>query len=457
MRLRIAGGRLYDPASDWHGEVRDLYLRGDRIVPHLPAVDRVMDVQGQVVVAGGIELRGQVATYGLDFLRLRGLAPTLPELGELYAGLGYTHVHEPFLTPMTAGYVHRELSALPLVDTSASLVLNLRDLDLWLRSPERRDEVRQTIEFVMEQTRALSLRVVEPYVRYRQEHYAPRTMASDTALDILAHLARAHDVPLALEASPEVLRASLPEPRLFHLAALGPALLDDELMAAARRHLERGTTADLGLFVVDRGHAQSHLPVRIDLGWFQPLDLNPAYSPAQARRALLLALEDPGPNLAFSGAGMARAPVQDYPLMFSWLWDREARRQCWGDALGDREYSLSEWVWATRTLPARLLGLADRGRLSPGARADVAIYDLPADAPPSRWSKYLGRCRTLLKAGELVVDNFQVVRPGVAKATCYRRTGAEPTPLLGEICQYGSWREENLWVSPAWDMNWEKI
>lgn len=457
MRLRITGGRLYDPASDWHGAVRDLFIRDDRIVPHLSAVERVIEAQGHVVVAGGIDLRGQVATYGLDFLRLRGLAPTLPELGECYATLGYTHVHEPFLTLYTAGYVHRELAALPLVDTSASLVLNLRDLDLWLRSPDRLPEVRDTIQFLMEQTRTLTLRVVEPCVRYRQEFYAPRTIKTDAALEILARLAQTQPAPLALEAGPEVLRASLPEPRLFHLAALGPALVEDALADAAQRHLEGGTTADMGLFTVNTPNGPGALPLKIDLGWFKPLDQNPAYSPEQGRRAVLLALNYAGANLAFSGASPALARVEDYPLLLSWLWDRKARRQSWGDALGPRHYSLSQWVWATRTLPARLLGLADRGRLSPGARADVAIYALPPDTPPAQWGRHLGRCRTLLKAGEVVVDDFQVIRPGGGKATSYRHTGAEPTPLVAEIMQYGSWRAENLWMASALETSWEKL
>ena len=161
MRMKITGGRVFDPGQGWQGEVRDLYLEGGRMVPPLKKVDRRLEAQGKVVLAGGIELRGQVATYGLNFLRLWGGLPSPQELGEGYAALGYTHVHEPFLTLATANYVHRELAALPLVDTSASLVLNLRDLDLWLKSRERLAEVGQTVRFLLEKTRALNIRVVE--------------------------------------------------------------------------------------------------------------------------------------------------------------------------------------------------------------------------------------------------------------------------------------------------------
>jgi len=223
MRLKIAGGRLYDPTCGWDGEAGDLYVEDGRLVAPLPEVDREIEARGQIVTPAGIELRGQVAAYGLNFLRLTNGAPSLRELGESYAFLGYTHVHEPFMTGLTAGYVQRQLAGLPVVDTSASLVVNLREFDQWLRSPESLEEVAQTLLYLLEETRALNFRVVEPFVRYRQDFYAHRTIEPDQALEVLARLARITGAPLSVEASPEVLRANLPEPGAFHLAALGPA------------------------------------------------------------------------------------------------------------------------------------------------------------------------------------------------------------------------------------------
>jgi hypothetical protein len=446
MRLKITGGRLYDPACGWDGEAGDLYIDGGRLVAPLPEVDREIEARGQIVTPAGIDLRGQVATYGLNFLRLIDGAPSLQELGESYALLGYTHVHEPFLTAGTAGYVQRQLARLPVVDASASLVLNLRDLDLWLGSPERFEELGQTLLHVLDETRALNFRVAEPFVRYRQGFYAHRTIDPEPALEALARLARLTGARLAVEASPEVLRAPLPNAGAFHLAALGPALTADDLVEAALAHLEAGATGDLGLTLPGGPAGPTPRPVRIDLGWFRLLDLNPPLEAAAGRRALALALCCQGSPVAFSGAGLAQAPVTEYPRLFSWLWDHAARRQDWQDDLGAGRYSLSDWVWATRTLPARLLGLEDRGRLSLGARADVAIYDVPTYAPPGQWRQYLGRCRTLLKAGEVVVDNFTLVHPEVARATYYRHTGAEATPMLEEICQFQSRRRENLWI-----------
>ena len=326
-----------------------------------------------------------------------------------------------------------------------------------LRSPESFEEVAQTLLYLLEATRALNFRVVEPFVRYRQGFYAHRTIEPEKALETLARLAQITGAPLSVEASPEVLRLRLPDPAAFHLAALGPALADDALVEAALAHLKAGATGDLGLMLPSPQAGSTRLPVRIDLGWFRPLDLNPRLDEAAGRRALTLALGCQGSRAAFSGAGMVQAPVAEYPRLFSWLWDHAARRQDWHDDLGARCYSLSDWVWATRSLPARLLGLEDRGRLSLGARADVAIYDLPADAPPGQWRHYLGRCRTLLKAGEVVVDNFSLVNPEAPRATYYRQTGAAATPMLAEICQFQSLRRENLWVREGLGGPWAGV
>jgi hypothetical protein len=451
MRLKIAGGHLFDPASGWQGAAQDLYIQDDRIVPQLAEVDRVLEARGKVVCAAGIDLRGQVATYGLNFLRSGMRIPSLKEWGETYAALGYTHVHEPFLTWPTANYVQRQLAALPIVDTSASLVLNLRDLDLWLRAPDQLSQVGETLEFLLEQTRSLNLRVLEPYVHYRQDFYAHRMLAMEKALEILADLARSQGRTMTLEASPELLRGSLPEPRVFHLAALGPALVADDLLPAALCHLEAGTTADLGL--INPRALSPPSPILIDWGGFRPLALGPPTDEAAAWRALKLARGYQGPGLAFSGAGPVQAPVADYPALFSWLGSRAGCPAPAGEARPGQPCSLSQWVWATRSLPARLLGLADRGRLSPGARADVAIYNFPPDAW-GRGGEDCFRCRTLLKAGEIVVDDFTLVRPEAAKATYYRQTGAEATAILADLGHCRSWRWENLWVQDEMGGPW---
>ena len=69
-----------------------------------------------------------------------------------------------------------------------------------------------------------------------------------------------------------------------------------------------------------------------------------------------------------------------------------------------RELSLYEVAIMTRAAPARLLGLADRGRLNVGAAADIAVYREQSDA-----EAMLGTPAWVLKDGVPVVRDGRVV------------------------------------------------
>jgi hypothetical protein len=57
----------------------------------------------------------------------------------------------------------------------------------------------------------------------------------------------------------------------------------------------------------------------------------------------------------------------------------------------------------------------------------------------------------------MVIEDFELVRPEVPKATYYRRTGAAAGPLLADICQYRSFRPENLWVADELGGVWVEL
>jgi formylmethanofuran dehydrogenase subunit A len=68
-----------------------------------------------------------------------------------------------------------------------------------------------------------------------------------------------------------------------------------------------------------------------------------------------------------------------------------------------REYSLGEIATMTRAAPAKLLGLADRGHLGPGAVADVAVYADGADR-----AEMFRAASLVFKDGDVVVRNGEV-------------------------------------------------
>jgi formylmethanofuran dehydrogenase subunit A len=68
-----------------------------------------------------------------------------------------------------------------------------------------------------------------------------------------------------------------------------------------------------------------------------------------------------------------------------------------------REYTFSDIATMTRVSPAKLLGLTDRGHLSPGGLADVAVYnDDPDRAQMFRFA------HLVFKDGDLVVRDGRV-------------------------------------------------
>lgn len=457
MRLAIKGGKVFDPSSGRDGGEQDLFIEDGRVVAELNTVDQVINAKGLAVTPAAIDLRSSVAGYGQNFLRLWGALPSPREIGKSYALLGYTHIHEPFLTLQTANYVHRELAAVPIVDTSASLTLNLRDFDIPLKNSDQLTEISAAWAYLMEHNRALNLRLTEPFVRYRQDFYRHRALSTECIMENVVRIAGLLSGHLTIEANPEVLSVDLPSHPEFHLSALGPALASDALLEKALAYLEGGGSGDMGLLPPTPRPGTPPLPIKMDLNWFEPFNLNALPATDVARRALQLAVQGRKENLAFSAADLMQTPLSSFPLLFSWLGENNSRQRDWGQNLPMAAYSMQDWLRSTRTLPARYLGLTDRGHLRPGARADVALYDFPGRGTSAAWQESCSRCRMLLKAGELVVNNFAVVHFNVPKATYYRRTQANPSQMVTDLLQNRSFRRENLGVQAWPDIPWQQV
>lgn len=72
----------------------------------------------------------------------------------------------------------------------------------------------------------------------------------------------------------------------------------------------------------------------------------------------------------------------------------------------DREYSLYEICIITRAAPARILGLAHKGHLGPGADADVTIYTPDADV-----ERMFELPRYVIKGGRIIVEQGEIRDP----------------------------------------------
>jgi formylmethanofuran dehydrogenase subunit A len=128
---------------------------------------------------------------------------------------------------------------------------------------------------------------------------------------------------------------------------------------------------------------------------------------------LFLLIDDPS-RVFFTTDHPNGAPFTAYPDIFALLMDRDLRAQ-WIEGLPPavkevttlasikREYSLDEVATMTRAASAKLLGLADRGHLGPGAVADVAVYADDADR-----AKMFRAASLVFKDGDLVVRDGEV-------------------------------------------------
>jgi formylmethanofuran dehydrogenase subunit A len=123
----------------------------------------------------------------------------------------------------------------------------------------------------------------------------------------------------------------------------------------------------------------------------------------------LLLVKDPW-RIALSTDHPNGASFAAYPDIIHLLMDKDYRRSVWQElhpltrersVLGqlDRQYTLQEIATVTRTAPARMLGLASKGHLGPGADADIAVY-----APSSDRGKMFSLPRYVFKNGQMIVE-----------------------------------------------------
>src|ERR671937_2094810 len=149
--LRIVQGRVYDPANDVEGEVRDVCVDGGKVVEELPPGAPRLDARGMVVMPGGVDIHSHIAGPAVNAARklspeehradvldrtaimrsgTGGTVPSTFTTGYRYALLGYTTVVDAATPPLAARHTLAELRDTPIVD-KAFLVLMGNNLSLF--------------------------------------------------------------------------------------------------------------------------------------------------------------------------------------------------------------------------------------------------------------------------------------------------------------------------------------
>jgi len=181
--LRIAGGKIYDPANGIDGAVRDLCISDGRIVSEVEG-GRTIDATGMIVFPGGVDIHTHVAGAALNFARamtpenqrqatpfmhtkehragIGGPTPTTFATGYLYAGMGWTTVIEAAVPVLSAKHTHEELRDTPIVDKGCCVLMANNEILLDLLEAGELERAQHVVAWLIWAAKAYGVKAVNP-------------------------------------------------------------------------------------------------------------------------------------------------------------------------------------------------------------------------------------------------------------------------------------------------------
>lgn len=512
--LKIAGGRLIDPANGINGEVRDVWIEDGRVIaaPADPAhkADRTIDARGYVVMPGGVDIHCHIAgskvnaaralrpeeKRGSESPRKNGLrsgtlgsVPSTFTTGYKYAGLGYTTAIDAAIPPLGARHAHHELRDTPVIDKGLLVLLGNNHAVMDRIRAGERGRLRDFVAWIVGASRAYGVKVVNPGGVETWKQSQGRMAGLDdrvphfdvTPRQIMVELARAVDalklphpvhlhtpnlgIPGNWATTLEALRAL--DGHRAHLAhiqfhsyggtASDTSTMDSQVPALAEFiNSHSGLTLDVGqvLFgdttsMTADGAVGQFLHSVTGRKWIShDVEMETgcgvvpiAYDDKNFVHGLqwaiglewFLRVADPW-RIALSTDHPNGGSFLAYPKVIALLMDRGHRADVFKQlpkrvqsrsGLGelDREYTLSEIATITRAAPARMLGLANKGHLGPGADGDATIY-----APDDDKERMFSLPRYLIKAGDVIVDDGDL-RTALDGVTLYNQPEFDPAAV----------------------------
>ena len=363
-------------------------------------------------------------------------APVGAVIGRLYASMGFTLVVEPAISPPLALQAHLELGAIPYIDRAILAVLGNEDF-LPAAMGQGEAAVADYAARMLDGSHALGVKCVNPgaaaafkeNVRsFGLDDVVPRWGVSSRAViaalqravqrigiahplhlhcnnlgipgnvaTALATIEAAGDLPLHL-AHLQFYAYGTEGPRGFSSAApqLAEAVNAHKNITADVGQVMFGQTVTVSSDVMRQFNARGGAHPR---KWAMIEGEGNGFGvvPFRYRRRsfanavqwaagleLFLLIADPW-RVFFTTDHPNGGPFTTYPDLFALLMDRDRRAEWIASVPAEamalttlpgltREYSWPEIAIMTRAAPARLFGLADRGQLGPGARADIAVY-----------------------------------------------------------------------------------
>jgi formylmethanofuran dehydrogenase subunit A len=395
--------------------------------------------------------------------------------GCLYAAMGFTTVVEPAVAPHYALHAHLELADTPIIDKAILTILGNDDYLLGLLHAEEGDAATEDyVAWMLDMSRGLGIKVVnaggaaafkENVRSFSFDDIVPSYgVSSRSIVKALQRAVHALRVPhplhvhcnnLGLAGNVETALATIAAAdglplHLAHLQFYGYGKEGDRGFSSAAASLAEAVNGSRSV-TIDVGQVMFGQTVTISSDVLRQFNARRSASPRKwlildgdsngagvvpynYRRndfynavqwavglELFLLIEDPS-RVFFTTDHPNGAHFTTYPEIFALLMSRDLRAQ-WMSELPQeamavttlptitREYTLPEIATMTRSAPAKLLGLADRGRLDPGAVADVAVYEETKDR-----GRMFRAAAYVFKDGDLVVRDGNVVNSRFGRA-----------------------------------------
>jgi formylmethanofuran dehydrogenase subunit A len=398
---------------------------------------------------------------------LAGARGSTFETGCLYATMGFTTVVEPAVSPHYALHAHLELADTPIIDKAILTILGNDDYLLGLLHANEGDAaIEDYVAWTLEMSRGLGIKVVNAggAAAFKDNvrsfsfddvvpFYGVSSRAIVKALQRAVHALRVphplhvHCNNLGLAGNVETALTTIAAAEglplhLAHLQFYGYGKEGDRGFSSAAASLAEAVNASEHV-TIDVGQVMFGQTVTISSDVLRQFNARGRASPRKwlildgdsngagivpynYRRndfynavqwavglELFLLIEDPT-RVFFTTDHPNGAHFTTYPEIFALLMSKDLRAQ-WISELPQaamavttlpsitREYTLSEIATMTRSAPAKLLGLTDRGRLEPGAVADVAVYEDTKDR-----ARMFRAAAYVFKDGELVVRDGSI-------------------------------------------------
>ncbi len=181
--MRIVNGKVYDPANNVDGEIKEICIENGKVVDSVSDEASIVDAQGMVVMPGGIDIHCHIAGPkvnaarklqpedhrhdvhpGTPFTRSGsgGTTPSTFATGYRYATLGYTTAMEAAVTPIGARHTLEEFHDTPIIDKGFYVLLGNNIFLQNLIREKRMEEFDQAVAWWVSSTKAYTVKLVNP-------------------------------------------------------------------------------------------------------------------------------------------------------------------------------------------------------------------------------------------------------------------------------------------------------